>query len=308
MKLRLATRGSALARVQSASIASDLVALGHDVETVVIRTEGDRVRDRSFAEVGAYGIFVREIEAALRADEADLAVHSFKDLPSKGPDDLIVAAVPERLDPADVLLTRSDTTATEAMTMPLRLGATVGTASTRRQALLRALRPDLDIGLLRGNVTTRLRALSEGRFDAIVLAAAGLARLERGADGIAGMPVTEGTVRTRLDPAVFVPAPAQGAVAIQVRRDDTATRDAVAELDRLSDARTIRAERAVLGLAEAGCSLAFGAWCHATDEDMLVLTTVLEENGRLARAIATGPDPDAIAEDAWRALLSQVPA
>lgn len=305
MRLRLATRGSALARAQADAVATELTALGHDIVIVVIKTAGDRLHDRTFAEVGEYGVFVREIEAALRAGEADLAVHSYKDLPSRGPDDLVVAAVPERLDAADVLVARPDAMNSDGESLPLREGASVGTASTRRQALVRALRPDLSVGFLRGNVITRLRALTEERFDGIILAAAGLMRLERAANGATGGSATEGLVCTRLDPGVFVPAPAQGAIAIQVRRDDTAVRSVVSELDRFGESRPLCAERAALAMAEAGCSTAFGAWCRESTDGLLTVIAILELGGRLARAVAIGNDPARVAEGAWRSLTTR---
>lgn len=300
MNLRIGTRGSALARVQTADVARALEAAGHTTTTEVIHTEGDRVTDRAFTEVGAFGVFVREIEAALLAGRVDLAVHSYKDLPSAEPADLVVAAVPERVDAADVLLARPEA-AVPGGPIPLREGARVGTSSARRQALLKEMRPDLAVGLLRGNVPTRVRALVEGRFDAIVLAVAGLLRLERSNQG--APLVGGGIVTTRLDPEVYVPAPAQGAIAVQVRRDDAAVRTAVAALDDPRTARALRAERALLGLAEAGCALPFGAWCRVEQGGALTLTSVLgQEGGALTRAKATGEDPEELAEEVWRSL------
>lgn len=299
MKLRIGTRGSALALAQAANVARRLAAHGHSTETIIISTEGDRVTDRGFTDVGAFGIFVREIEAALLDHRVDLAVHSYKDLPSRSPAELMIAAVPERVDPADVLLTRPDASAAARNTLPLRHGARVGTSAARRQALLRSLRPDLDIGMLRGNVPTRVSALSDGRFDAIVIAAAGVARLERAADG--ETPLVPGDiVRTRLDPATFVPAPAQGAIAVQVRAHETAVRDAVAAIDDASTARALRAERAALALANGGCTLPLGAWCETLPTGALRLIVALgRSDGTVTRAEATGDDPDAVAAAAW---------
>jgi len=303
VRLRIGTRGSALARVQAAAVARRLEAAGHETVTEVIHTEGDLVTDRSFAEVGAFGVFVREIEAALLEGRVDAAVHSYKDLPSQGPLGLVVAAVPERVDAADVLLARRDAMAAGRV-VPLREGATVGTSSARRQAQLRHLRPDLALGLLRGNVPTRVRALEAGRFDAIVLAAAGLMRLERSAPE--GPPlVGEGIVTTRLDPEAFVPAPAQGAIAVQVRRDDVAVRGAVAALDDPRTARALRAERAALARAEAGCVVPFGAWCRTEADGCLRLVAVLGcDDGTLARAEASGEEPEPLAETVWASLAA----
>jgi hydroxymethylbilane synthase len=308
MMLRIGTRGSALARAQATDVARRLEAHGHSTETIIISTEGDRVTDRGFTEVGAFGIFVREIEAALLDGRVDVAVHSYKDLPSRSPDGLVIAAVPERVDVADVLLTRPIATVAERGMLPLRDGAQVGTSAARRQALLRSLRPDLDVGMLRGNVPTRVRALADGRFDAIVLAAAGLARLERAAEG-ATLLVPADIVRTRLDPAIFVPAPAQGAVAVQVRAQDSIVRDAVASIDDPRTARALRAERAALALAEGGCTLPFGAWCEAQPDGALRLIVALgRSDGTVSRAEVTGGDPDVLAETAWRDLSREARA
>jgi hydroxymethylbilane synthase len=301
VRIRIGTRGSALALAQAGEVARRLGAAGHETETVVIHTEGDRVADRPFAEVGAFGVFVREIEAALLEGRVDVAVHSYKDLPSQRPAELVVAAAPERVDVADVLLARREATAPGGV-IPLREGATVGTSSARRQAQLRHLRPDLAHAPLRGNVPTRIRSLAEGRFDAIVLAAAGLLRLQRNAPGGAPL-VPDGIVTTRLDPAVFVPAPGQGALAVQVRRDDDAVRRAVEPLDDPATARALAAERAALARAEAGCVVPFGAWCRVKADGRLLLVAVLGgADGVLSRAEASGEDPDALAEAVWRGL------
>jgi hydroxymethylbilane synthase len=180
----------------------------------------------------------------------------------------------------------------------------VGTSATRRQALLRQLRPDLDVAQLRGNVPTRIRALAEGRFDAIVLAGAGVARLERVTDATSPL-VAADVARTRLDPDTFVPAPAQGAIAVQVRSDAPHVCQAVAEIDDPRAARALRAERAALALAEGGCTLPFGAWCREDAGGALRLIAVLgRDDGTVARAEVTGDDPEAIAAACWRELSS----
>jgi hydroxymethylbilane synthase len=303
MRLRIATRGSALARAQSADVARRLEAAGHTTETIVIATIGDQVTDRAFTDVGSFGVFVREIEAALLDGRADIAVHSYKDLPSKSPEGLVVAAVPERLDAADVLLVRPEAADPRAPALPLRHGARVGTSAARRKALLAAARPDLEIGLLRGNVPTRVRALTEGKFDAILLAAAGLERLDRASGSVL---VPADIIRTRLEPRTFVPAPAQGAIAVQVRADAPAVVAAVAMLDDPRTTRALRAERALLGLAEAGCALPFGAWCDAAGERLHLYTMLGAEDGTVARADAEGDDPEALAAAVWSTLSSEV--
>lgn len=302
MRLRIGTRGSALALAQANDAARRLTAAGHEPEIVIISTEGDRVVDRSFADVGAFGVFVREIESALLAGEVDVAVHSYKDLPSKAPEGLIIGAVPERVDPADVLLVRQAALAAPRNGLPLAEGARVGTSATRRRALLSEARPDLRMELLRGNVPTRVRALAEGKYDAIVLAAAGLTRLAR-VEGPDRLTLPEGIVVERLDPTRFVPAPSQGAIALQVRAADAAVRAAVAALDDAMCRRTLQAERGALALADGGCTLPFGAWCTADATGALTLMAALGlDDGTVARSSATGHDPDAVAAEAWRAL------
>jgi len=303
MKIRIGTRGSALARVQAADVARRITAAGHAAEIVIIATLGDRVSDRTFSDVGAFGIFVREIEAALLDRAIDVAVHSYKDLPSKGPGELVVAAVPERLDAADILLVRSVASTSEGP-IPVRYGARVGTSAARRRALLIAARPDLDVGMLRGNVPTRVRALIDGQFDAIVLAAAGLSRLQRNDDSERLVLPSEISC-TRLDPTQFVPAPAQGAIALQVRANDEAVREVVAALNDPTTERALRAERMALALADGGCTLPFGAWCEVQGDGSLILWAALGlDDGTVARSRSAGDDPSAIAGAAWRELTA----
>lgn len=303
MTIRIGTRGSALALAQANDVARRLEACGYATAIEVISTTGDRVVDRSFAEVGSFGVFVREIEAALQARRVDVAVHSYKDLPTDGPKDLVIMAVTERVDVSDILLAHASALTGQGL-IPLKEGARVGTASARRRALLQYFRPDLVIELLRGNVPTRLRAITDGHFDAIVIAAAGLFRLQRCE---AELPLLDaaGIVVTRLDPAQFVPAPSQGAVAVQTRRDDVNTSAAVAAIHDASTTRPLAAERRALALAESGCSLPFGAWCRVLDDDRLSLIAVMaDEHGVLVRAEATGSDPEDVAERVWRQIAT----
>jgi hydroxymethylbilane synthase len=308
VKLRIGTRGSALALAQSGDVANRLRALGHDTELVVVSTTGDRVTDRSFADVGAFGVFVRELEVALLDGTIDAAVHSYKDVPSRMPLGLLIAAIPERLDAADVLLVRRNALRPERGAFPLADGARVGTSATRRRALLLDARPDLVPGLLRGNVPTRVRSLVEGKFDAIILAAAGLERLAR-ASGEHRLSLGDDIATVRLDPATFVPAPSQGAIAVQVRENDMASRHAVAALDDLTCRRAVLTERAALALADGGCTLPFGAWCSVAESGMLTLTTALGlDHGPVARCVVTGAEPQAVANAAWSELSRAVPA
>jgi len=309
VKLTLGTRGSRLALAQSGDVARQLAARGHEVEVRVIRTSGDRDRDRAFIEVGAPGVFVVEIEQALLAGEIDVAVHSYKDLPSRSPAALVVAAVPERVDCADRLLIRPGAHEAARGLIPVREGGVVGTASARRQALLRHFRPDLSTALLRGNLPTRVAKVRDGAFDATLLAAAGLMRLDRSAERDPAVALDRsGVVEVRLDPAVFVPAPSQGALAVQVRRDDAGVRAEVEALDDAAAHRAVRAERALLALVEGGCQVPFGAWARATEAGELLMTALLEREvggrPRLVRAEMRGAAPQALAEAMWQELQS----
>jgi len=303
MKIRIGTRNSRLARVQTDDVARALGEAGHEVEIVGIKTSGDRHQDVAFDRVGAPGVFVKEIEMALQENRVDLAVHSFKDLPGKNPDDLLLAAVPERVDPADRVLVRPESVDESAGLIPVKRGARIGTASARREALLRHHRPDLEVTLLRGNLPTRVKRLQERHYDAILLAAAGLMRLDRAAAAGRTDPIPrEGIVETRLDPEVFVPAPSQGAVVVQIRRDDAAVRAAAEALDDRDAHRAVRAERRLLAHVEGGCQVPFGAWCRIGADGKLRLTGILERNGKLHRAEADGLDPEALADGVWSAL------
>ncbi|HEU4619891.1 MAG TPA: hydroxymethylbilane synthase [Gammaproteobacteria bacterium] len=297
---RLGTRGSDLALTQSGGVASQLEAAGHATRLEVIRTAGDRSQAPSFGTIGAQGVFVREIENALLAGDIDLAVHSFKDLPTISPPGLVIAAVPAREDSADVLLAGEDRLdAAMGGWVPLARGVRVGTSSVRRGAWLRHLRPDLVVEPLRGNVPTRVRKLREGRYDAIVLAAAGLARLEEGGDALRD--ALEGLVTFRLDPQHFVPAPAQGALAIQCREDRADVLAALAALDDPASRAAVTIERAALALAEGGCNTAFGAYC-VVQESGFELTAMLERNRRMLSAGVFGETPERTVENLWDLL------
>lgn len=237
MRLRLATRGSALAWTQSGTVADALRALGHEVELVKVTTHGD-VSTAPLASLGGAGVFVGAVRAAVLAGEADLAVHSFKDLPTAPAEGLQLAAVPPREDPADALCARDGLTLAGLPT-----GARVGTGSPRRAAQLLARRPDLQVVAIRGNVETRLRRAGDD-LDAVLLAAAGLRRL--------GL---ESAITERLDPEEFLPAPAQGALAVECRSDaPPELRGALAALDDGPTRMAAIAERAVLARLEAGCA------------------------------------------------------
>ena len=308
MKIRLGTRGSRLARAQGAIVKDRLEAADHEVEIVIIHTSGDRDTRRPFQDIGAPGIFVRQIEQALIENAIDLAVHSYKDLPSLSPEALTIAAVPERADARDLLVVRREAAVPDGGVQPngfpVKLNATIGTASARRRALLADLRPDVSAELIRGNVPTRLDKLGQGRFDAILLARAGVDRLLYAAAYHNEEPLAlDDLIQIPLDPAVFVPAPAQGAIAVQVRRDNTAVREAAERLDDSAARRMILAERSLLARIEGGFSLPFGAWCTSPEGGRLELIAVLGTDQGLVRVKRTGFDPEALAEEVYHQLI-----
>ncbi len=302
-KIRIGTRGSHLARTQATTIAAELAELGRDSELVIVSTAGDRSDASSFGAIGPTGVFVREIEQALVEDAVDMAVHSFKDLPTESPPELKLAAITERQDAADTLVTTREAASEESGVVPIKDGARVGTASARRQAWLKHMRPDLEIEALRGNVPTRVGGL-DGRFDGVVLAAAGLQRLE--ASALTDRPdlSLDERIVHRLDPEIFVPAPAQGALALQCRAADT---DLVATLSVLAHGptqRNVAVERALLARVEGGCDLAFGAYCRESSrgDGTLKLVAMLEHDGRLMAAKARDKDPHALVDMTWQIL------
>ena len=243
--LRLGTRKSALALAQSALVADAIrLATGREVELVHVTTEGDVSRE-SLVSLGGTGVFVSALRDALLMGEIDLAVHSLKDLPTAELPELEIIAIPERADARDALVARDGLTLES-----LPAGATVGTGSPRRAAQLKGTRPDLDVVDIRGNVDTRIGLVDSGRVDAVVLAKAGLQRLGR-----------LDVITETIDPSVMLPAPGQGALAVEVVRD-LAGDDRHAPLRQIDDAATraaVTAERAVLSALEAGCSAPVGA-------------------------------------------------
>jgi hydroxymethylbilane synthase len=261
MRIRLGTRGSALALAQSESFARRLRASGHGVEMVRIVTEGD-VRPVDMAP--GEGVFVAAIARALERDEIDIAVHSAKDVPLEAEPELVIAAYPERADPRDALVTPS---AKESIaTLPTN--ATVGTDSPRRAGFMRAARPDVRIVPLHGNVDTRLRRLDAGEVDALVIAAAGLDRLGHGA-----------RIDQRIDPTFVTPAPGQGALAIQARRNDAALREVLAKHDQPDIRLAVEAERAVLAATGGTCRAPVGAIVEIHGERFTIVVGGVNSDG-----------------------------
>lgn len=287
--IRIGSRGSALARWQADHVAALLRARGHHVSIDILVTTGDRMQS-PFQQVGTKGMFTREIEEALADGRIDLAVHSLKDLPTELADPFILAAIPERADARDafVSIQFEDLSA-------LPPGAVVGTSSLRRQSQLHALRGDLEIREMRGNVDTRLHKLHEGKYDAIVLAAAGLDRLGR----------TE-WLRARFAPQQMCPAPGQGALAIECRSDDVETRAALTPLDHASTRFAVTLERAALGALGGGCHVPVGVYCRAEVAGWSVTAIVAQPDGsRILRehsTLAEAADDIPRAEDAGRKI------
>jgi hydroxymethylbilane synthase len=247
--IRIGSRGSQLALWQAEHISALLMAQGHRVEIEVIKTTGDRMQNVTFAEVGATiakGMFTLEIEEALASGRVDLAVHSLKDLPTELPDGFELGATPKRVDPRDVFVSRDYANLQE---MPE--GSRVGTSSARRRSLLRQVRPDLECIEFRGNVDTRLRKLGEGQAEGIILAAAGLDRLEK----------TE-WIRERLEPELICPAAGQGALGIEIRAGDARMAEAVAFLNDPDSAFAVMAERTGLAALGGGCQVPIGMHCR----------------------------------------------
>jgi hydroxymethylbilane synthase len=280
--LRLGTRGSALALAQSGGVAATVIAeLGQEVELVTVQTHGD-LSSLAISQLGGTGVFVTALRDALLAKEVDFAVHSYKDLPTAPAQGLVIAAVPRRQDARDVLVARDGLTLGELPT-----GSRVGTGSPRRMAQLRALGLGLEVLPIRGNVDTRIRKVIEGELDAVVLARAGLARLDRLDE------VTE-----TLDPLQVLPAPAQGALAIECRADDTDLIDLLRALDDPDTRAAVEAERALLAALEAGCSAPVGALAEVVEGDdgseiyLRGLVAALDGTD-VVRLSATGPTSDA---------------
>jgi hydroxymethylbilane synthase len=282
--LRLGTRASELSRTQSQSVADAIsAATGTPVELVPIVTEGDR-SDAAIAQLGGTGVFVTALREALLAGAVDLAVHSYKDLPTAPEPRLTIAAVPAREDPRDALVARDGLTLGE-----LPSGSRVGTGAPRRVAQLRALGLGLDVVPIRGNVDTRLGRVSPGDLDAVVLARAGLSRLDRLA-----------AITETLDPLQVLPAPAQGALAVECRTSDARTRELLGRLEDGAARACVLAERSTLATLEAGCSAPVAAYAEVAEGDhgpeLFLRASVTAIDGSDAvRGSITGPLPEAVA-------------
>lgn len=247
----IGTRGSDLALWQANFVRKELEQRGHQIQIQIIKTQGDKIQDLSFDKMEGKGFFTKEIEAALLRNEIDLAVHSHKDLETNQPEGLEVAAVSSRANPCELLLIRKSAHQENAL-WGLKKDAIVGTSSARRKSQLIALRPDVQIKELRGNVPTRVEKLKTGDYDAILLAKAGVLRLELDLSDLVCIDLT---------PDEFVPAPAQGVLALQIRSTDDELKGILQQINDPSVQKLVHLERSVLNLMDGGCQLPLGVFC-----------------------------------------------
>ena len=299
--LTLGTRGSQLALFQARAVAQLLQSRAHvECRIVVIKTSGDHLADAALAQIGGKRLFVKEIEEALAAGSVDLAVHSSKDMPALLPPGLILGAVLPREDARDAIVLPNGTDVNldlEGVTRRLGRNPRIGTSSIRRTAQLIRLLPGASFLPIRGNLDTRLRKLDAGEFDALVLAAAGLRRLNH-----------EARISSALPVAACVPAPGQGIVAVEVRSDDTQTRKLVAQIDDQVAGAALTAERAVVARLGGGCQMPIGAYAQTSAGKLTLDAIVVSTDGqRMVRAAATGSAVDAekVGRDAAEQLLSR---
>jgi hydroxymethylbilane synthase len=294
-RLRIGSRGSQLALWQANHISALLRERGHEVEIEIIHTTGDKITDVALAKVGAQsglgkGIFTKEIEDALAAGRVDLAVHSLKDLPTELADGFELAAITKREDPRDAFCSRQYSSIED-----LPKNACIGTSSLRRQAQLKAIRRDLEIHPLRGNVDTRLRKLEQGEYAAIILASAGLKRLGK----------TE-LIQQILPAEIMCPAAGQGALAIEIRKGDAATRELLAFLDDRAARAATTCERALLNRLGGGCQVPIGAFAEIREGKLHLKSIVAAPDGsELLRDSRDGDDPEQLGCDAGTALLKR---
>ncbi len=287
-RLRIGSRGSQLALWQAHHISDLLRAHGHTIELEIIKTTGDKITEVALAKVGTKGMFTKEIEEALADQRIDLAVHSLKDLPTQLAGEFEIAAITWRENPHDVFCSVKFP---DIEALPQH--AKVGTSSLRRQAQLKALRPDLQIHALRGNVDTRLRKLEAGEYDAIILAAAGLNRLGK----------TQ-LIRQVIPAEVMTPAAGQGALGIEIRKGDRSTRELLAFLDDVAARATTTCERALLNRLGGGCQVPIGAFAEMRDDHLHLDGLVAHPDGsKILREARDGDDPERLGKEVGDILL-----
>jgi hydroxymethylbilane synthase len=298
-RLRIGTRGSPLALHQAelvrAMLASENGIAPDEIEIVAIGTSGDAVRDRPLADVGGKGLFTKEIEEALLDGRVDMAVHSAKDVPTFLPDGLTLAAYPQREDPRDAFVSNLVGSVAE-----LPRGSVVGSASVRREALLRRMRDDIEVKLLRGNVHTRLAKVASGQFAGSVLAIAGLKRL--------GL---ENQARETLDPAIFPPSVGQGAIAVEIRSDDPATMAQVQQIDHVATSTALAAERAFLAELDGSCRAPIAGHAQVENGRVNFYGLLIRPDGKeFVETRREGPASDAVelGADAGRELKARASA
>lgn len=291
LHIRIATRKSALALWQAEHVASELTKAGHTAELVPLSTKGDEILDRSLQKIGGKGLFIKELEVAMQNGDADIAVHSMKDVPAELPDGFAIAAVLERANPFDALVGRPGT-----RLATLAVGARIGSSSLRRQAQLLMMRPDLKIEPLRGNVNTRLQKMEDGDYDAIILAAAGLERL--GLDSHIQELFTTNTM---------LPAAAQGVVGIECLQSRDDLRSALAELNDERAALTTAAERAIAFKLQANCQSPVASFAELHDKSIALTALVAAPDGSsVLRMEHEGPteNPEAVGLELAEQLIA----
>lgn len=288
--LRIGSRGSQLALWQANHVGALLRDQGHTVEIEVIKTTGDKILDVSLAKVGTKGMFTKEIEEALAENRVDLAVHSLKDVPTELQPEFTLAAIMKREDPRDAFISVRYAGLDE-----LPRGARIGTSSLRRQCQLKAVRPDLEIFPLRGNVDTRLRKLESGEYDAIILAAAGVQRL--------GL---HKHVRSRIPAEIMCPAVGQGALAVECRAHDREVLSHLAFLNHPDTRAAVLCERALLGSLGGGCQVPIGAFAEKSDDQFKLLAMVGRPDGsEVLREFTEGADPGQLGRETAQKLLKR---
>lgn len=292
-KWNVGTRRSNLALTQTKWVVDRLQEIAPEAQFELheIVTKGDRILDVTLSKVGGKGLFVKEIEQSLFERETDFAVHSLKDMPAELPEGLVIGAIPKRVDARDVLLSKDGKTLDE-----LPEGALVGTSSLRRSAQLLAYRPDLQIESLRGNIDTRMRKMEEGNFDAIILAAAGLERVQ-----------FAGSISQYLPVEISLPAVGQGALAIECRSDDEETLALLRKLDHQPTRLAVTAERSFLHKLQGGCQVPIGAYATVGEGDLVTVTGMVgsPDGKQLFKETASGHDPVALGIQVAEALLAQ---